>query len=88
MSRFSERLTTIMPTALVGSVVRTEGTVAAIAGFPAPVGAQVEIERHAGSPVKAEVIGFRDAQSSPFGSNISIPESGSTFARARSRCYG
>jgi flagellum-specific ATP synthase len=62
MSRFSERLTTIMPTALVGSVVRTEGTVAAIAGFPAPVGAQVEIERHAGSPVKAEVIGFRDAQ--------------------------
>jgi flagellum-specific ATP synthase len=69
MSPMLERLAAVMPTALTGSVVRTEGTVAAIAGFPAPVGAQVEIERQTGGPVKAEVIGFRDANTLiyPFG---------------------
>jgi flagellum-specific ATP synthase len=44
---------------MVGSIVRTEGLAAAAAGLPAPVGAVVEIERLAGSPVEAEVIGFR-----------------------------
>src|SRR5688572_6130376 len=48
-----------MPTALCGSVVRTEGLLAAVAGFPAPVGALVEIERQAGAAVRGEVIGFR-----------------------------
>lgn len=33
---------------------------AAVADFSAPIGALVEIERHAESPVAAEVIGFRD----------------------------
>jgi flagellum-specific ATP synthase len=33
---------------------------AAVADFPAPVGALVEVERHAGAPLLAEVIGFRD----------------------------
>ena len=46
--------------AMTGSIVRTEGLAAAVAGFPAPVGALVEIERQAGGPVEAEVIGFRD----------------------------
>ena len=50
-----------MPTGLTGSIVRTEGLTAAVAGFPAPVGALVEIERQAGRPVEAEVIGFRNA---------------------------
>src|SRR5262245_59185311 len=49
-----------LPTALTGRVVRTMGMTAAIADFPAPVGALVEIERQTGSPLKAEVIGFRD----------------------------
>ena len=49
-----------MPFALTGSIVRTEGLAAAVAGFPAPVGSLVEIERQAGGPVEAEVIGFRD----------------------------
>ena len=61
MQKLIDQLAAILPTALTGSVVRTEGTVAAVAGFPAPVGALVEIERQAGTPVKAEVIGFRDA---------------------------
>jgi flagellum-specific ATP synthase len=45
---------------LTGSVVRTVGTTAAVADFPAPVGAVVSIQRQAGAPVEAEVIGFRD----------------------------
>ena len=57
----ASQLATIMPTGLTGSIVRTEGLTAAVAGFPAPVGALVEIERQAGRPVEAEVIGFRDA---------------------------
>ncbi|MBM3998533.1 MAG: FliI/YscN family ATPase [Planctomycetes bacterium] len=50
----------IMSTALTGSVVRTDGMAVSVAGFPAPVGSVVEIERQAGPPVEAEVIGFRD----------------------------
>ncbi len=54
------QLDSIMPTALRGSIVRTVGMTAAAADFPAPVGAQVEIERQTGGPIGAEVIGFRD----------------------------
>lgn len=61
MNRLLEQLAAVSPTAITGSVVRTEGLVAAVAGFPAPVGALVEIERQAGAPVPAEVIGFREA---------------------------
>ncbi len=56
----ARQLDTVMPTALCGSVVRTVGMTAAVADFPAPVGALVEIERQAGPPAAAEVIGFRD----------------------------
>jgi flagellum-specific ATP synthase len=55
-----EHLERIMPTALCGRVVHTVGTTAAVAGFPAPVGALVEIERKTDAPLRAEVIGFRD----------------------------
>lgn len=55
-----EQLASIAPTALTGSVVRTEGTTAAVADFPAPVGAVVEIERQNGNHVRGEVVGFRD----------------------------
>jgi flagellum-specific ATP synthase len=59
MAATLEQLDAILPTAIVGSVVRTEGLAAAAAGLPAPVGAVVEIERLSGPPVEAEVIGFR-----------------------------
>ncbi|HEX3727606.1 MAG TPA: EscN/YscN/HrcN family type III secretion system ATPase, partial [Pirellulales bacterium] len=49
-----------LPTALTGSVVRMSGLTAAVADFPAPLGAQVLIERDSGLAVEAEVIGFRD----------------------------
>jgi FliI/YscN family ATPase len=60
MLSYADQLAAIMPTALSGRVVRTEGLTAAVACFPAPVGAVVEIERQAGQAVEAEVIGFRD----------------------------
>ncbi|MEX2308485.1 MAG: FliI/YscN family ATPase [Pirellulales bacterium] len=49
-----------MTASLVGSVVETVGMTAAVADFPAPVGAVVRIERDANSTVEGEVVGFRD----------------------------
>ncbi len=60
MLALESQLDAILPAALVGSVVRTLGMTASVADFPAPVGAVVEIERQAGPPLRAEVIGFRD----------------------------
>ena len=60
MLDLAAQLPMILPAAVEGAVVRTVGTTAAVAGFPAPVGAVVEIQRHAGPPIRAEVIGFRD----------------------------
>jgi ATPase FliI/YscN family len=56
----ANQLDAAIPFALTGSIVRTEGLAAAVADFPVPVGAVVQIERQAGEPVEAEVIGFRD----------------------------
>ena len=54
---------------VTGSVVQTTGLTAAIAGFPAPVGAVVSIERQSGQGLEAEVVGFRDEHTlvMPFG---------------------
>jgi len=60
MRDLTEELATLAPTAITGSLVRTTGMTASVAGFPAPVGAVVEIERQNGPPLEAEVIGFRD----------------------------
>ena len=60
MQDFIDQLDLIMPTALTGSVVRTEGMMTAVAGFPAPVGAVAQIERQTGPPIEGEVVGFRD----------------------------
>jgi flagellum-specific ATP synthase len=60
MRQLVERLATFSPTLLTGRVVRSVGMTAAVADFPAPVGALVEIERTGGAPAPAEVIGFRD----------------------------
>jgi len=61
MLELTEQLATVLPTALVGSVARTVGMTAAVADFPAPVGALVEIARDGGRPLRAQVVGFRDA---------------------------
>ena len=56
----AEQLEAVMPTALVGRVAQTVGMTVSAAGFPAPVGALAEIQRPPGTPLLAEVIGFRD----------------------------
>ena len=52
-----------------GSVVSTAGMTAEVAGLPVPIGAQVNIERLSGEPLKGEVIGFREQVThiAPFG---------------------
>jgi flagellum-specific ATP synthase len=60
MPDYLNQLATILPVGLTGSIVRTEGLVAAAGGFPAPVGALARIQRQAAGDVEAEVIGFRD----------------------------
>ncbi|MEX2176804.1 MAG: FliI/YscN family ATPase [Pirellulaceae bacterium] len=59
MTTLFSQLDAILPAGLTGSIVRTEGMTAAVAGFAAPVGALVEIQRQTGGPIEAEVIGFR-----------------------------
>jgi len=54
------QLDRVMTTAITGSVAQTVGMTISVAGFPAPVGAIAEIERETGSPLPAEVIGFRN----------------------------
>ncbi|PQO29914.1 FliI/YscN family ATPase [Blastopirellula marina] len=59
IASLKSRLRQVMPTAVTGSVVETLGTTTAVAGFPVPIGAVVEIDCQLGSPIPAEVIGFR-----------------------------
>jgi flagellum-specific ATP synthase len=49
-----------MTASLIGSVVETVGMTAAVADFPAPVGAHVRIERDSETPAEGEVVGFRN----------------------------
>lgn len=60
MPHLVAQLDELLPAALEGRIVRTVGMTAAAAGFPAPVGALVEIQRHGAGPLEAEVIGFHD----------------------------
>src|SRR5205809_6561440 len=59
MNAFQAQLDGVLPTDMTGSIMRTEGLAAAVAGLPAPVGAVVEIDRLARGKIEAEVIGFR-----------------------------
>ncbi len=54
------QLESIIPTAIVGTVLETAGTTIHASGFPAPVGALVEIQMRDRSLIQAEVIGFRE----------------------------
>jgi len=60
MLDIAEQLEAVLPTALNGTVAGTEGMTISAVGFPAPVGAVAEIQREAGPPLTAEVIGFRN----------------------------
>jgi flagellum-specific ATP synthase len=56
------QLNEAMTASLSGSVVETVGMTAAVADFPAPVGALVRIARDSGSAAEGEVIGFRNGR--------------------------
>ena len=58
MLTLADHLPNIMPTALQGRIVRTSGMMAAAVGFPAPIGALVQIQQPSGGTLDAEVIGF------------------------------
>ncbi len=59
-TQYDQVLDSAMVAGLTGSVVQTIGLTAAVADFPAPVGALVSLLKQSGERVEAEVIGFRD----------------------------
>jgi flagellum-specific ATP synthase len=60
LDKVRDQLHDCLPVSLCGSVTRISGMTAAVADFPAPLGAVAQIERQNGPPVAAEVIGFHD----------------------------
>lgn len=62
LADITTHLDEVHTTSLTGSVLETVGMTAAIADFPAPVGALVRIERDAGAAAEGEVVGFRDGR--------------------------
>ena len=60
MNDLVSQIKEVLPITIRGRIVSTEGHTASAAGFPAPIGAAVAIERRGGDEVQAEVVGFRD----------------------------
>jgi flagellum-specific ATP synthase len=60
IAELTSQLDGVMTASLVGSVVESTGMTAAVADFPAPIGALVDIERQSGPATQGEVIGFRE----------------------------
>ena len=58
----SQTIRDALPTGLSGSLVEITGMTAAVADFPAPLGALVAINDANGRPLPAEVVGFRDGK--------------------------
>jgi flagellum-specific ATP synthase len=62
MSTIVAEVERVLPFGLTGSVTRITGLTAAVAGFPAPLGATVRLERDHGAPIEGEVVGFQDQE--------------------------
>ena len=60
MIHYDEHLQRIWPAEVEGAVTSTDGVSTQVAGLPAPVGAEVEVQRVGFSPLRAEVVGFHD----------------------------
>lgn len=88
MIDYVEQLAAVTPTALEGTVVRSDGATLAVAGFPAPVGSLVHVLRTDGCRLDAEVIGFRDNLSlvSPFGDVTGVRRGNRVRLARTSRC--
>jgi flagellum-specific ATP synthase len=59
-THINQQIGNLMTASLAGCVVESTGMTAEVADFPAPVGALVEIERQSATPMRGEVVGFRD----------------------------
>ena len=60
MNNYVSQLDAILPSGMTGTVVESDGSTIAVAGFPAPVGAVARIDNGIAEGLPAEVIGFRD----------------------------
>jgi FliI/YscN family ATPase len=60
MQHLLSRIESTTTARVVGTVVQTKGEAIAVADFPAPIGAAVQVERGNRQPLDGEVIGFRD----------------------------
>ena len=60
MNTLAERVQSILPIGLTGTVQQIVGLTIAATGFPAPLGSICSIRRENGAPLTGEVIGFRD----------------------------
>ena len=87
MQSLLEQIPNIMPTALMGSVVRLDGMMIAVTDFPAPVGAEVEVQRQAGPSLMGEVVGFREGVTLvyPFGETAGVRRGNRVRLRRTSR---
>ena len=74
MNQWIEQLRDVTPTGMTGTVVESDGSAVAVAGFPAPVGALARIAADGGRALDAEVIGFRDQLTivSPLGEVLGV----------------
>lgn len=62
MLAITDEIDRILPFGITGSVTRIVGLTAAVAGFPAPLGAIARLDRDHGEPIEAEVVGFHDQE--------------------------
>src|SRR5689334_23201365 len=62
MLALEDHIKQILPVGLEGSVSRIVGLTAAVADFPAPLGAVCAIKRESGSATTGEVIGFHGTE--------------------------
>ena len=87
MQALLDQIPNIMTTALTGSVVRLDGMMIAVTDFPAPVGAEVEVQRQAGPSLMGEVVGFREGVTLvyPFGETAGVRRGNRVRLRRTSR---
>lgn len=62
MLELEDHVRRVLAIRLTGSVSKIVGLTAAVADFPAPIGAVCRIHRESGNPIEGEVVGFRDEE--------------------------
>lgn len=70
----AEQVRRILPMGIIGSVSRIVGLTAAVADFPAPLGAVCSISCESGDAISAEVVGFQSGETLllPYGNLVGV----------------